>query len=95
MPLYWYTDKIIADKYVLIKPIPLKAEFESCEGWWMKIFGKSWYGDDEKEADENMIKEIERILRGDKIIGIDGHDSFKEEDEYLLKNIMEYLEEVK
>lgn len=59
MPLFWSTDKIIAGKYKLKKPIPLHAEFESCEGWWM-YFPVSDMENGFIEDEEKNIKLIER-----------------------------------
>lgn len=59
MPLFWSTDKIIAGKYKLKKPIPLRAEFESCEGWWM-YFPVSDMENGFIEDEEKNIKLIER-----------------------------------
>lgn len=60
MPLYWYTDKPIG-KYKLKKPIPLEAEFESCEGWWM-YFPVPDIEKGYKENEEDNIKLIERHI---------------------------------
>jgi hypothetical protein len=61
MPLYWSTDQIIAGKYRLKKPIPLKAEFESCEGWWMD-FPVSDINNGFRETEEGNIKLVEKHI---------------------------------
>ena len=63
MSLYWYTDKPIG-KYRLKKPIPLDAEFESCEGWWMRFPFNDGdiLADNDYMGEERAIKYIEQNL---------------------------------
>src|SRR5690349_4690510 len=83
MPLYWYTDKIIGEKYRVKKPIPVEIVY-NYEDTSMYMFDMFFSGADE----DYDIKKIERALREEKQWGVNDTKAMK-------NKLLEYLEEIK
>lgn len=96
MPLFWSTDKIIAGKYRVKKPIPVKAELNSVGFVTIRMFNMTLGNIDNDIAEEIILEAISRKLTGE---GIDYNDVLlkptKPIHEEFNKYFMEYLEEIK
>jgi hypothetical protein len=93
MPLYWSTDKIIAGKYRLKKPIEVEMDGED-ECWSIHMFGyntelyaNGCYNDD------NFIKFLEKVINKDYPKNIHGDPYWVKEYDDFREKLMEYLEE--
>lgn len=94
MPLYWSTDKIIAGKYRVKKPIPVEY-IPNYDDTDLYMFDKYIGSKVAENDDTEFIEEIERILAKQYHVNIYGTKYDVETDDEFREKIMEYLEEIK